>query len=135
MIISNLQNFEERQNAIIVNIEDHTTITTIIDQKINSVDDLSDLEKWISNDYKLLISGHLHQGIIYSANNYDNKEIIYLGVPSLSKINLNKAIAYILELDKDKINVSVLSTDSSLKIIEIENIDLNQNNKVLKKTY
>ncbi|MBP3800604.1 MAG: hypothetical protein J6I85_01010 [Clostridia bacterium] len=47
MIISNLQEFEERQNAIIVNIEDHTTITTIIDQKINSVQRLESGSKEI----------------------------------------------------------------------------------------
>ncbi|MBR3255086.1 MAG: hypothetical protein IKF97_02515 [Clostridia bacterium] len=35
--IVNLQEFEERQNAIIVNIEDSTTITTILDQKIYDV--------------------------------------------------------------------------------------------------
>ena len=35
--IANLQEFGERQNAIIVNIEDSTTITTIIDQKIYDV--------------------------------------------------------------------------------------------------
>ena len=37
MSISNLEQFEERQNAIIVNIEDDTTITTIIDQKIYDI--------------------------------------------------------------------------------------------------
>lgn len=35
--IANLQIFPERQNAIIVNIEDTTTITTILDQKIYDV--------------------------------------------------------------------------------------------------
>lgn len=37
MAISSLRKFEERQNAIIVNIEDFTTITTILDQKIYDI--------------------------------------------------------------------------------------------------
>ena len=37
MSISNLLNTEEKQNALIVNIEDETTITTIIDNKIFNI--------------------------------------------------------------------------------------------------
>lgn len=37
MAISSLQKFNERKNAIIVNIEDKTTITTILDRKIYDV--------------------------------------------------------------------------------------------------
>lgn len=37
MAISNLSKFEEKQNCIIVNIEDSTTITTIMDQKIYNI--------------------------------------------------------------------------------------------------
>lgn len=45
MAISNLQNFEPKQNALIVNIEDETTITTIIDQKIYDVEKLQEGSK------------------------------------------------------------------------------------------
>ena len=38
MSIPNLLNTEEKQNALIVNIEDETTITTIIDNKVYNVD-------------------------------------------------------------------------------------------------
>ena len=38
MSISNLLNTEKKQNALIVNIENETTITTIIDNKIYSID-------------------------------------------------------------------------------------------------
>lgn len=37
MSISNLQEFDAKQNALIVNIEDKTTITTIIDQRIYDI--------------------------------------------------------------------------------------------------
>ena len=38
MAIANIADVKERENSIIVNIEDKTTVTTIIDQKIYSVD-------------------------------------------------------------------------------------------------
>ena len=38
MSIPNLLNTEEKQNALIINIEDETTITTIIDNKVYNVD-------------------------------------------------------------------------------------------------
>ncbi len=37
MAIANLRRFNERENAIIVNIEDDTTITTVLDQKIYDI--------------------------------------------------------------------------------------------------
>ena len=40
MSIANLLNTEEKQNALIVNIENETTITTIIDNKIFNIDKL-----------------------------------------------------------------------------------------------
>lgn len=45
MAITNLQNFEEKQNALVVNIEDETTITKIIDQKIYDVQILQEGSK------------------------------------------------------------------------------------------
>lgn len=47
MAISTLHEFEERQNAIIVNIEDSTTITTILDQKIYDVQQIPEGSKEI----------------------------------------------------------------------------------------
>ena len=47
MSISNLQDFNEKQNAIIVNIEDYTTITTILDQKIYDVQKIQEGTKEI----------------------------------------------------------------------------------------
>lgn len=45
--ISTLHEFEEKQNAIIVNIEDSTTITTILDQKIYDVQQIPEGSKEI----------------------------------------------------------------------------------------
>lgn len=47
MSISNLQEFGEKQNAIIVNIEDSTTITTILDQRIYDVQKIQEGTKEI----------------------------------------------------------------------------------------
>ena len=38
MTISNLKEFEPKQNYLIVNIEDQTTVTTIIDQQIYNIE-------------------------------------------------------------------------------------------------
>ena len=45
MAITNLQNFEEKQNALVVNIEDKATITKIIDQKIYDIEILEEGSK------------------------------------------------------------------------------------------
>ena len=80
-------------------------ISWLIDnQKLDCIDDIYEVEKWVSNDYKVLISGHLHQGIIYSNKNYLDNYILYLGVPSLSNMNIGKAIAYIIEIDEKPCN-------------------------------
>lgn len=42
MAIANIVNAKEKENAIIVNIEDKTTVTTIIDQKIYNVDKIEE---------------------------------------------------------------------------------------------
>ena len=42
MAIANIADVKERENSIIVNIEDKTTVTTIIDQKIYSVDKIEE---------------------------------------------------------------------------------------------
>ena len=46
MAIANIANVKEKENSIIVNIEDKTTITTVMDQKIYNIDkiDIGSLE-------------------------------------------------------------------------------------------
>ena len=134
--IYEVDNWSTTLNSIPIHLSHRLYISWLIeDQKIDSINDLDNIEEWISNDYKLLISGHLHQGIIYSANNYVGKEVTYIGVPSLSKININKAIADIITIDNENINVSVLTVDNNYRVKEIDNIDLNEKHKVLKKVY
>lgn len=64
---------------------------------------LADIEKsWcdIRSDYDINISGHLHQGFIYTdINKYTNKEVLYISVPSLSKINNNQTCALFLDVN------------------------------------
>lgn len=107
----------------------------IEDQKINCIDDIDEVDDFLSNDFRVLISGHLHQGIIYIKNNYQNKETIYLGVPSLSNTNINKSCAYIMTIDNDIIDISVLTVSNNYEIKEIDNIELKDQPKFLKKVY
>lgn len=133
-----VDNWSTSLNNISTHLSHRLYISWILDDKrINSINELDGIEEWISNDYKLLISGHLHQGIIYSNKNYLNNYILYLGVPSLSNMNIGKAIAYIIEIDENNINIKVLSTNNKSEIKEIDNIDIdcNKNNKQLKKVY
>jgi len=108
----------------------------IDDKKINNISDIQDDEKWINKDYDLLISGHLHCGIIYSTQ-IDDKQILYLGVPSLSNINIGRPCAYIIELNNSDLIIKVLSSDSNYKIYEKENFiwHFKDPNKVLRKSY
>ena len=130
--------WETSINNIPIHLSHRLYISWILeDKRIESINDLDNVKNWISNIYNFLISGHLHQGIIYSENNYENKQVFYIGVPSLSNININKSVAYILDIDNNFIHITVLSSDSNLHISEIDNIDLDINNtgKTLKKIY
>lgn len=138
--IYEIDSWSTKLNRIPIHLSHRLYISWIMEEKkISSINDMKDVNEWLSNDYRLLISGHLHQGIIYSSKNYDNKYVVYLGVPSLSNINIsnNKAVAYILEIYNDMINISVLSSNSNLEIKEIDqiNINLNKSSKVLTKSY
>lgn len=53
MSISNLQEFPERQNIMIVNIEDSTTITTVLDQKIYNIERIPEGTKEILDKINL----------------------------------------------------------------------------------
>lgn len=132
-----LEQYGIELNNIPFHISHRLYISWLInDQKIDSIDDIYDVERWISNDYKVLISGHLHQGIIHSVN-HEPFDKLYLGVPSLSNININKGCAYIITIDNDTIEISILSADERLNINEIENIkwNLKEKNKVLHKAF
>ncbi len=52
MTISNLKEFEPKQNYLIVNIEDQTTVTTIIDQQIYNIETIPQGSKRIFRKIK-----------------------------------------------------------------------------------
>ena len=135
--IYELSGWETTLNNISFHLSHRLYISWLInDQRLNCIDDIYEVEKWISNDYKVLISGHLHQGIIHSVNQYPFDKL-YLGVPSLSNININRGCAYVITITNSIVNVSVLSADNNLVIKEIDNINwyLEEKNKVLHKAY
>ena len=112
----------------------------ILDKKIDSISEIDEDEDFLDDDYKVLISGHLHKGIIYSPKKVHyskDGQIIYLGVPSLSNINIGNACAYLLTINNDIMNISVLSSNNNCKIKELETIDwkFDNTNKILRKTY
>lgn len=110
---------------------------------INSVDDLLRQDIFLSDDYKVHVSGHLHRGIIYGAqpNKYNDGEQLFLGVPSTSKMNLNNVVAYLITLNYksdveiDSIDVEVLNCndDYNLSIQESFNWNFSGGNDVYRK--
>lgn len=111
---------------------------------LNSIEDIdkNEASMFLDFEYNLLLSGHLHQGFIYTNRlNYDDKERLFLGTPSLSKINLNKNIAYILNFNKDingnvaSIDIEILRTDNNynISVSDIYNFDFNIKHKSYKR--
>ena len=135
--IYELGEWETSLNNIPFHLSHRLYISWLINnQRLNCIDDIYDVEKWVSNDYKVLISGHLHHGIVHSVN-HESFDKLYLGIPSLSNININRGCAYIITIKDKKITISVLSADENLNIKEIDNINWysEEKNKVLHKAY
>mgnify|MGYP005762158533 CR=1 FL=1 len=92
--------------------------------------------------YNVLVSGHLHKGFIYN-NTYDNKEQLFLGVPSATNINKNGVVAYIIDINNadlgniNNMNITLLLCDNNNKISEGETYCWNfkGKNKLLKKVF
>lgn len=103
----------------------------IEDKKIWEIDDIKS-EMLIDNFYDVLISGHLHKGLIYSLNDESlGKEKIYLGVPSSSNINVGEsnAISYLVFMHENCMEVAILGCDENLKIYEINRLCWNFDKK------
>ena len=68
------------------------------------VDDID--EKMLFKDYRydVLVSGHLHKGLIYSSET-DGRDKLYLGIPSTTNINLNNAVGYLVYMDESGENI------------------------------
>lgn len=106
--------------------------------KINSIEEIEKKAMFLDYNYDILISGHLHQGFVYSIPNpYKEEDNLYLSVPSTSSTNIGKAIGYIVELSEDGNNmeISVLGSDDNLNIHEIDKIswDFKKKNKTYSK--
>lgn len=95
------------------------------DCRISNVKDIQDKMKFKDYHYDVLVSGHLHKGIIFSTTNEINDtDKLYLGVPSTSNINLNGVVGYLVYLDEagENLEISILGSDESDNIIELERI-------------
>ena len=112
------------------------------DVKISGLDDLAQENRWLDNRYDVLWSAHLHNGFIYSSNFSfaHEKQSIYLGVPSTSKYNLGRVVAYLSHLHYEKgsvssMDVDFLRCDNNYHITKEEGVHWNfsGNNKVYQK--
>ena len=81
--------------------------------KLYELQDMSEEMRWLDKKYDVLWSGHLHNGFIYTANVSwaNNKQIIFLGVPSTSKCNLGNIVAYLTHLHYKDGLVSTMDVD------------------------
>ena len=110
--------------------------------RIVGLDELDCERRWLNDYYDVLWSGHLHRGFIYTTDVplVSGKQIIYLGVPSTSKYNLGRVVAYISHLHYNQgvvrsMDVDLLRCDSNYHIIKEEEIhwDFSRNNKTYQK--
>lgn len=106
------------------------------------LDDLDCERRWLNDNYDVLWSGHLHKGFVYTTDVplVPGKEIIYLGIPSTSKYNLGRVVAYLSHLHYDQgsvrfLDVDFLRCDSNYHITKEEGVhwDFSGNNKVYQK--
>lgn len=104
----------------------------IPDMYLSSISDIERQDGVFSDDdYDVLFSGHLHQGMIYTTDqNRLGVDKIYLGVPSLSQLNINKIIAYKISLnykedELDNMEVTLLRDSEMKKVVEDETIEWN----------
>lgn len=91
--------------------------------KISSVEDIDDKMLFKDYHYDVLVSGHLHKGLIYSSTANDQDKL-YLGVPSTTNINLNSVVGYLVYIDEngENMEISCLISDEQGNIKEIERI-------------
>jgi len=105
-----------------------------IEKKMNEVGNLI-----LDADYDVLVSGHLHKGIIYTGLDYfKKKNKLYLGVPSSSNVNVGGVVGYLVYMypESNCMEVSILGCDNNLNIYEVDRItwEFNKMNKSYCKT-
>lgn len=128
MSISNLLNTEEKQNALIVNIENETTITTIIDNKIYNIDKIEQgsgeflskinlKENSYSKSYEIC-----KNTTIYTSEGMELQEeqSSYLEDIMPTLYNIVGKIRKIIDTNTEKINKIYITGTASL----INNVDL-----------
>lgn len=111
------------------------------------INELSDIEKKkeflgdliLDSHYDVLVSGHLHKGIIYTSEDYfKRKDKLYLGVPSSSNINVFGTVGYLVYMypESNSMEVSILGSDNDLNICEIDRItwEFGKENKTYRRT-
>lgn len=106
----------------------------LYDLKVNDIEDLEKNTMWQDGSYHVHVCGHLHKGIIYTQNHYNKqRDILFLGVPSTSNINLGGVVAYDVTVSTDgTINISLLGILNN-KIVKLE--EINYNSKVPNHSY
>lgn len=119
-------------NGVNLHFNHRLYMNAIIDDlKIN---ELSDIEKkreivgdlMLDMDYDILVSGHLHKGIIYTGEDYfKQKDKLYLGVPSSSNINVGIVVGYLVYMypESNSMELSILGCDNNFNIYEVDIIN------------
>lgn len=113
---------------------------------ISSVNDFQNqLDSWgnlrtISSDYDVSVFGHIHTGMICSANGGDGgHDKLFLGVPSTSNINALGVVGYLIYIypEENSMEIAVLGSDNDFKIHEVDRISwsFGKKNKVYCKEY
>ncbi len=114
------------------------------DKRLHQLEDIEEEKRWMNSDYRLLVSGHLHCGFLYSADDlkYSKDDIIFLGVPSTSNRNLGGTVAYVISMNyknglPQNMEITPLDCDRNCSIYEGETFEWNfrGKNKVYQKTF
>ena len=126
---------------------DHRLYMSVIidDLKINELADIEKERETVGNlmldtDYDVLISGHLHKGIIYTSTDYfEQKDKLYLGIPSSSNINVGRgSVGYLVYMypESNSMEILILGCDNNFNIYEIDRIfwEFGKKNKTYHRT-
>lgn len=96
---------------------------------LTKLDDFEKHRNWLDPRYDVLISGHLHKGMIYTTDipRFNFKEQIFIGVPSTSQININETVAYKVNITyhnkiPDTMLITLINSDNNYNITEGETI-------------
>lgn len=106
------------------------------DIKLYKLDTINKLSEEILSRYSIYFSAHLHQHFIRTACDSFHRDILYVGVPSTSKLCINNVVANLITLTNDKqIFIQMICVDQQNKpfISETYSYPLTENGFVLTK--